>query len=78
MHYAEGSLMTLMAISLLMNIIKNGPVPFFIRPATNAIVGRVVSPFLAPNFKAHHTFLEDQLKDLSRSGPISVREGSDK
>jgi glutathione S-transferase len=54
--------MTLMAISLLMNIIKNGPAPFFIRPATNAIVGRVVSPFLAPNFKAHHTFLEDQLK----------------
>ena len=40
----------------------HGPVPFFIRPVTNAIVGRITSLFLAPNFKAHHTFLEDQLK----------------
>ena len=61
-HYAEGSLMALMVISLLMNSIKNGPVPFFIKPVTNVIVGRITSLFLAPNFKAHHTFLEDQLK----------------
>lgn len=53
--------MALTVISLLMNSIKNDPVPF-IKPVTNAIVGRITSLFPAPNFKAHHTFLEDQLK----------------
>jgi glutathione S-transferase len=62
MQYAEGSILPLMVISLLMNSIKNGPVPFFIKPVTNAIVGKITSLFLAPNFKTHYTFLEDQLK----------------
>ena len=68
MHYAEGSLMPLMLISLLLAGIKNAPVPFFIKPITNAVVGRVTSLFLAPNFKTHYTFLEDQLKTSPGGG----------
>ena len=45
-----------------MNSIKNGPVPFFIKPVTNAIVGKITSLFLVLNVKTHYTFLEDQLK----------------
>ena len=65
-----------MVISLLMNSIKNGSVPF-IKPVTNATVGRITSLFPAPNFKTHYTFLEDQLKTSPDREPISVREGSD-
>lgn len=64
--------MPLMVMSLLMNSIKNGPVPFFIKPVTNAIVGKITSLFLAPNFKAQYTFLEDQLKTSSDGGQICV------
>jgi glutathione S-transferase len=68
--------MPLMVISLLMNSIKNGPVPFFIKPGTNAILGKITSLFPAPNFKAHYTFLEDQLKTCPSGGQF-LWEGSD-
>lgn len=35
--------------------------PFFIKPITASIAGRVEDGFLNPNFKTHLTFLEDQL-----------------
>ena len=54
--------MPLMVISLLMNSIKNGSVSFFIKPVTNATVGRITSLFPAPNLKTYYTFLEGQLK----------------
>lgn len=41
--------------------IRNGPVPFFIRPITNGIAGKLESMFLNPNFKTHFDFLESQL-----------------
>ena len=68
MHYTEGSIMPLMVIWVLVKSIKEGSVPFFIRPITNAIAGRITSLFLAPNFKTHYTFLEDQLKTCPDGG----------
>ena len=68
MHYAEGSIMPLMLVSVIMASIKNGPVPFFIKPITNTIVGKVTSLFLTPNFKTHYAFLEDQLKTSPDGG----------
>lgn len=68
MHYSEGSIMSLMLISILMKSIKDAPVPFFIKPIANAIVGKVTSLFLAPNFKTHYAFLEDQLKTAPEGG----------
>ncbi|KAL1637928.1 bifunctional glutathione transferase/peroxidase [Neofusicoccum ribis] len=61
MHYAEGSIMPLMVISLLLHMIKNAPVPFFIKPITKTVAGRVEDAFLNPNFKTHLGFLEEQL-----------------
>ena len=68
MHYAEGSLFPLMLFSLLVNGIKTAPVPFFIRPITNSIAGRLNSFFLEPNFKTHYSFLESQLKTSPEGG----------
>lgn len=62
MHYAEGSLMTLMLVHLVAENIKSAPVPFFIKPITSRISGTISSGFTAPNFVTHFTFLEDQIK----------------
>ncbi|KAF2143321.1 uncharacterized protein K452DRAFT_317488 [Aplosporella prunicola CBS 121167] len=61
MHYAEGSIMPFMVMSLVMHNIENAPVPFFIRPITSGIVSRVNNFFLNPNFKTHLDFLEEQI-----------------
>ena len=61
MHYAEGSIMPLNLISILATSIKSSPVPFFIRPITNGIAGKIQSLFLKPNFETTFKFLESQL-----------------
>ncbi|KAH8663494.1 hypothetical protein BGZ60DRAFT_411453 [Tricladium varicosporioides] len=68
MNYAEGTLMSLLFTSLIANNIKNGPVPFFIRPITNTIAGKLHSGYLSPNFSTNFTFLEDQLKTSPEGG----------
>jgi len=62
LHYAEGSLMSFMMISMIVNQIKNAPVPFFIRPITSGIASKINSGFLDANFKTHFGFLENTLK----------------
>jgi len=61
MHYAEGSLMTVLVISLLITSIRNAPVPFFIKPITRMIAGKVDGQFINPELKLHMTFLENYL-----------------
>lgn len=61
MHYAEGSLMPLMLMSLMVKRIRNSPVPFFIKPITSGVAAKIESSFLERNFKTHYDFLENQL-----------------
>lgn len=61
MHYAEGSLMPLMLLSLIVGSIRKAPVPFFIKPITNSVAGKIESSFLQRNMKSHYDFLEGQL-----------------
>ncbi|KAF2232028.1 glutathione transferase [Viridothelium virens] len=68
MHYAEGSIMPLILIGLFISMIRDGPQPFFVRPITRMISGRVDSLFLNPNRKTHFDFLEDQLKTSPDEG----------
>ncbi|KAH6681619.1 glutathione S-transferas-like protein [Halenospora varia] len=68
MNYAEGTLMSLLFTSLIASNIKNGPVPFFIRPITNTIAGKLHSGYLSPNFSTNFSFLEDQLKTSPEGG----------
>ncbi|KAG9239261.1 hypothetical protein BJ875DRAFT_366144, partial [Amylocarpus encephaloides] len=67
MHYAEGSLMSLMLIALIAGR-KNSPVPFFIKPITSSIAGKIHSGFLDPNFKTHFEFLESQIASSPSGG----------
>ncbi|ERF73535.1 hypothetical protein EPUS_07740 [Endocarpon pusillum Z07020] len=68
MHYAEGSLMPLNVIELVLRNIKNAPVPFFIRPITNSIANRIETAFLEKEFELHYQFLEDQLANSPDGG----------
>ncbi|KAJ6589990.1 glutathione S-transferase-like protein [Mycena vulgaris] len=69
MHYCEGSMMSLLVVSMVANNIKHAPVPFFIRPVTSQISGKIQAGFLDPNFLTHFAFLEDQLASAPDGGP---------
>ncbi|TVY49360.1 Glutathione S-transferase [Lachnellula occidentalis] len=68
MHYAEGSLMSLVAIAAVMSSIKEAPLPFFIKPITRMITSKVDEVFLTPNFETHFEFLEGQLETSPHGG----------
>ncbi|EMC92066.1 hypothetical protein BAUCODRAFT_115363 [Baudoinia panamericana UAMH 10762] len=71
MHYAEGSLMIVMILAVVMDMIGNNPsTPFFIRPITRMIVGGVNSAFLGPQMALHFKFLEDQIATAPEDGPF--------
>ena len=58
MHYAEGSLMPYLVMTLVMtNMPKH--VPFIIRPIANKISDGVKGGFINPRLKEHTAFLED-------------------
>lgn len=60
--------MPLMLMSLMVQRIKNSPVPFFIKPVTNGVASKIESSFLARNFKTHYDFLEGQLATAPEGG----------
>ncbi|MCJ1248246.1 hypothetical protein MMC30_005463 [Trapelia coarctata] len=68
MHYAEGSYMILLVVALLVGNIRSSSVPFFLRPITNGVAGKIESMFLSPNFKTHLDFLESQLATSPHDG----------
>jgi glutathione S-transferase len=49
--------------------IKFSPVPFFIRPVTSQISGKLNKAFVDPGFVTHFTFLEEQLASAPDGGP---------
>ena len=60
LHYAEGSLMPPLLLSLIFTKIETSS-PFFIKPVALAISGQVKKLFIGPNIKTHFDFLEDEL-----------------
>ncbi|PYH87814.1 glutathione S-transferase [Aspergillus ellipticus CBS 707.79] len=68
MHYAEGSLMSPVQVWLIMNAVKNAPVPFFVKPITGLITGKVSKEFLDQELRTHFTFLENQLETAPGDG----------
>ncbi len=59
MHYAEGTLMPLLVISLLLNRIERAPL--IVRPIAKAIAGQVRKAYLGPSLQANVAFLESEL-----------------
>lgn len=62
LHYAEGSFMPLMILSLIMNRIENAKMPFFAKPIARNIVANVRRGYLDANVERHLRFMEDELR----------------
>ena len=63
MHYAEGTFMPLMILSLIMGRIENAPVPFFLKPVTRGIANKVRSGYLDEGIRRNLDFLEATLSE---------------
>ena len=61
MHYAEGSLMPFLLLTLIFRKVKTAPMPFFIKPVARKIADGVSQRFVDPNITRHLTFLGDHL-----------------
>ncbi|KPC53338.1 glutathione S-transferase [Amantichitinum ursilacus] len=61
LHYAEGSIMPLLVMSLVFNKMPEQPMPFFIRPVVRGIASKVKAVFLGPQLKTHLAFIEGEL-----------------
>jgi len=61
LHYAEGTFMPLMILSLVMRRIESAPMPFFVRPVARGIVAKVRGGYLDPNLERNLAFMESSL-----------------
>ena len=93
MHYAEGSAMPPLLMSLVFSRIKQAPMPFFARPVARGIADKVMKSFVGPQVKLHLDYMEGELgksrwfagddfsaADIQMSFPVeaaSARYGSD-
>lgn len=59
MHYAEGTLMPLMVMTLIFNRVEQAP--FIVRPIAKAISGQVRKAYLGPNIQNNLAFIEAEL-----------------
>ena len=61
LHYAEGSAMPPLLLSLVFGRVPKGPMPFFVRPIAKAIARKAQQGFIAPQLKNHLDFIEGEL-----------------
>jgi glutathione S-transferase len=61
MHYAEGSAMPPLLLSLVFSRLKQAPMPFFARPVARGIANKVMATFVSPQVKLHLDYMESEL-----------------
>lgn len=61
LHFAEGSMMPPLLLSLIFDRIANGPMPFLIRPVARGISKTVMDLMVHPNLTRQLDFLEAEL-----------------
>jgi glutathione S-transferase len=61
MHYAEGSAMPPLLMSLVFARIRSAPMPFFVRPVARGIADKAMSGFVGPQVKLHLDHMEAEL-----------------
>lgn len=63
LHYAEGSAMPPLLMTLVFNKLKTSPMPFFVKPIARGIADKVMTSFVGPQLQLHFDYLEMELKD---------------
>jgi len=61
LHYAEGSAMPPMLMSLIFSKIKTAPMPFFVRPIAKAIADKAMQGYVGPQLKLHLEYMNSEL-----------------
>jgi glutathione S-transferase len=61
LHYAEGSAMPPLLLTLVFNRLPKGPMPFFMRPVVRAIADKVKQSFVTPQLRLHLDYIEAEL-----------------
>src|SRR5438105_1590381 len=61
MHFAEGSAMPPLVMTLVLNRIRNTNKPFFVGPIARRIADTVLDGFVRPNIKRQLQFMESEL-----------------
>lgn len=61
LHYAEGSAMMPLILTLVFNKIQSTPVPFFMRPLIAGICQTVRASFINPQLKLHFDYVNGEL-----------------
>ncbi len=61
LHYAEGSAMPPLLLSLVFRRLPKAPMPFFVRPVVRGIAAKVKSSFVDPQLKLHFDYMEAEL-----------------
>jgi glutathione S-transferase len=64
MHYAEGSAMPPLLMSLVFSRIRQAPMPFLVRPVARGIADKVMKTFVGPQVKLHLDYMESELGKL--------------
>ncbi|MEE7547091.1 glutathione S-transferase [Xanthomonas sp. Kuri4-1] len=63
MHYAEGSAMPPLVMTLVFSRIRSAPMPFFAKPIARAIVDKAMKGFVGPQVKLHLEWMERELAE---------------
>jgi glutathione S-transferase len=61
LHFAEGSAMLPLLLTLIFNRVRSAKMPFFARPIARGIADNVLKSFVAPNVKAQLDYIEGEL-----------------
>jgi len=61
MHYAEGSAMPPLLMSLVFARVRKAPMPFFAKPIARGIADKVMKTFVSPQLKLHLDWMEREL-----------------
>ncbi|MEH6421766.1 glutathione S-transferase family protein [Pseudomonas sp. CGJS7] len=61
LHYAEGSAMPPLLLSLVFSRLKRAPMPFFVKPVARGIADKAMASFVGPQLKLHLDYIESQL-----------------
>ncbi len=63
LHFAEGSLMPLLVMKLVLMKVPENPMPFFIKPIAKMLMGKIQENFIAPRLEPQLSFIESTLSD---------------
>ena len=89
LHYAEGSAMPPLLLSLVFRKMPQAPMPFLVRPVVRGIASKAQSGFVRPQLERHLDFMEAELEradwfagdefsaaDIQMSFPIEAAEAT--